>query len=195
MTDAAVTPATKIHPWEALGLGRAPFRCLGVERRVGPIRQYDANGEPTGLECGAPGQPMGTCDACGMGIADCYLIRSADRKNFIVGCDCAMKVYRDDGGPLERDVRRHKLTLDHTKDDARIAAAVKLLDRPEVMAALDTDAVREAFANKNGWFGWAKKRSVSEWCVWTLTLSHGVGRAGKIRAARVVERAAALVGA
>lgn len=86
-TDA---PST-IHPWEAAGLGKAPFRWLGVSRKVGPVRTVLADG--TTLEQGAPGQPMGSCAFCGMGIAECHEIKGACGALFIVGCDCVRRVY------------------------------------------------------------------------------------------------------
>lgn len=68
-----------VHPWQALGLGLAPFRCVAVT-----VKKYQA--------ChGAPILPGGTCDACGMGIMYVYAIVSADGKNFGVGCDCVRK--------------------------------------------------------------------------------------------------------
>lgn len=167
-----------IHPWETAGLGRAPFRCIGVEHRVGPIHQLDKNGEPTGLMSGAPGQPMGTCDACGMGIADCYIIRSADRKIFVVGCDCVAKVGRDRAAtPLERDVRRHRLALEHAKDDKRIRAARERFP-----------SVREALTAQPHPYKGQRDRgmTLADWCEFML---HRAGRSGGIKAARVVERA------
>lgn len=86
-----MTTENKIHKFEQAGLGKAPFRFVGVEERRGPIRELDKNGQPTGVEYGAPGQPMGTCDYCGQGIAICCTIVSADGKRFIVGSDCVAK--------------------------------------------------------------------------------------------------------
>src|SRR5689334_12559868 len=81
---------TWTHPFEKAGLGVAPFQCIGHQRRVGPIPG------PGGTEIGAPGQPMGTCDYCGTGIADCYVIRSSNGETFIVGSDCVARVGAED---------------------------------------------------------------------------------------------------
>lgn len=97
-----------IHPFEAAGLGLAPFKLIGFDRKVGPIKMED------GTEVGAPGQPMGTCDYCGTGIADCYRIKSSDLKTFIVGCDCVLKLGRSDNR-LVGEVKRKKLALDRAK--------------------------------------------------------------------------------
>jgi len=77
--------SVEIHAFERAGLGKAPFRCIGVEEKRGPITL------PNGLQVGAPGQAMGTCAFCSQGIAECYLIQNADKKQFTVGCDCVRK--------------------------------------------------------------------------------------------------------
>ncbi len=111
------TPTTaKIHPFEDSGLGLAPFRCIGYERRVGPIKY------PDGTEIGAPGQPMGSCAHCGTGIADCYVIRSADGKRFVVGSSCVLKTDRDAAvglTDLEKDVIRFKREADREKREIK----------------------------------------------------------------------------
>ncbi len=74
------------HKFELAGLGKAPFRLIGMfEKRC--------SGEPNsqGITVGAPGQPAGTCDFCGNGIANCFEIQSSDGKRFIVGSDCVLK--------------------------------------------------------------------------------------------------------
>jgi hypothetical protein len=79
-----------IHAFEKAGLGKAPFTLTGFSHKVGPIRTQIGPG--IWSEVGYPGQPMGTCDYCGTGIAMCFHIRSSDGKSFIVGSDCVAKV-------------------------------------------------------------------------------------------------------
>lgn len=88
MCQTTTNAPAKIHPFEAAGLGQAPFRYVGCFEDRGPHRS-----EVNGVECwvGAPGQPMGTCQYCGQGIAICCRIESADGKSFIVGSDCVLK--------------------------------------------------------------------------------------------------------
>jgi len=74
-----------IHVFEASGLGKAPYQFLGVSVKVGPLKLSD------GSEVGAPGQPMGSCKFCGTGIKYCFDLRSADGKDFYVGCECIKK--------------------------------------------------------------------------------------------------------
>jgi hypothetical protein len=98
--NATMTPETEtttVHPWERAGLGKAPFRWLGVRHLVGPIRIAQSDG--TTLEIGAPGQPMGSCAYCAQGIAECHSIKSADGKVFMVGCDCVRRV-SEPGDPV-----------------------------------------------------------------------------------------------
>lgn len=125
----------KIHPFEASGLGRAPFEFIGVTTKVGPITLADGI-----TQVGAPGQPMGTCDHCGQGIKDCFRVRSADGKSFEVGCDCIAKIYRTDNltsSELARDsvyqqiqaARRQKAReRRHERERAKIAGLVNELD-------------------------------------------------------------------
>jgi hypothetical protein len=71
--------ATKVHPFERVGLGKAPFRVAGYEKRV----FYACPGAPP--QCG------GSCDYCGTGIVHTFVIASADGKRFVVGSDCVAK--------------------------------------------------------------------------------------------------------
>jgi hypothetical protein len=120
------------HVFEKAGLGKAPFRLVGFEVRVGPITLEN------GVTVGSPGQPMGTCDYCGMGIKDCYIIQSSDGgSQFVVGSTCVGKT--GDAG-LKRQVnaeaRRIKRERKAIKDQARIKAAREKMDDPEVEAFL-----------------------------------------------------------
>jgi hypothetical protein len=70
----------KIHKFEAAGLGKAPFRFVGMN-----VNTYQAC-------AGAPIQAGGSCDYCGTGIMYEFRIRSTDGKESVVGCDCINKV-------------------------------------------------------------------------------------------------------
>lgn len=68
-----------VHPFEKAGLGKAPFRFIGMEHR-------------THRACpGAPLQPGGSCDYCGTGISYFCWIDDAQGKRFKVGSDCVRK--------------------------------------------------------------------------------------------------------
>lgn len=68
-----------LHPFEKAGLGKAPFRCVGVT-----TNWYVTAG-------GAHRQPGGSCDYCGTGILYEYHIVGADGSKFVVGSDCVAK--------------------------------------------------------------------------------------------------------
>lgn len=116
-----------LHPFETAGLGEAPFKYLRMTYNVGPIRLDN------GITVGAPGQPMGTCDYCGQGIAHECRIASADGKEFVVGIDCVNKLFLDSNAtpaelardPVYREYKRDKARLEaakrHARQDAKIA--------------------------------------------------------------------------
>jgi hypothetical protein len=98
------TAAESIHKFEAAGLGKAPFRFVGVEKKVF-------------VACpGAPAKPGGTCDYCGQGITYAFHVASADGKQFAVGCDCIRKT--GDAG-LIRAVKEDEAKQRRAKSEAR----------------------------------------------------------------------------
>ena len=122
----------KIHPFEKAGLGNAPFKYVGTSYEVGPMKMADGI-----TTIGAPGQPMGTCDYCGQGIAYVCRVESADGKIFRVGMDCVNKLFRDDNktpsqqaranaqDPVWREIDRKRRQIQreqrHKREDRRIA--------------------------------------------------------------------------
>jgi hypothetical protein len=125
---------TQIHKFEAAGLGKAPFRCVGMVQRVGPIRSY-ING--CTVEVGAPGQPMGCCKFCGQGIKDCFIIRSADGREFDVGCDCVAKT--GDAGMkkvTDKIVAGLRREQRHAREGVKLAELAALMADPNTRAVL-----------------------------------------------------------
>jgi len=112
----------KEHVFETAGLGKAPFTFVGMYVSRGPIRT-----ELNGVVCevGYAGQPMGTCEYCGNGIANCFQIKSADGKSFIVGSECVMKT--GDNG-LRAKVNEVKTAIQHEKDDTFILEGMKWVE-------------------------------------------------------------------
>lgn len=90
------TTPTRIHPFEAAGLGLAPFRYVGSEVRLHQVP-------------GCHPKAGASCDFCGTSIALCCLIESADGKRFKVGCDCVAKTAR------KSDIHDNKLASDAAK--------------------------------------------------------------------------------
>lgn len=124
--------AETIHKFERAGLGKAPFRYLGCFEDRGPHRSTDPK---TGIvtECGSPGQPMGTCEYCGQGIALCCSIVSADGKRFIVGSDCVAKT--GDAG-LVKLVKREGAARGKEREAQRIGDMRARLDGDFPLAVL-----------------------------------------------------------
>lgn len=183
MTTTQTNPATeatgtKIHVFEKAGLGKAPFRCVAVERRVGPIVSEVGGCR---LEVGAPGQPMGTCDFCGTGIADCFVIRSADQKEFVVGCDCVAKT--GDSG-LKRVVSEHKRQVNRAKRAAQIERESARIEA--VKAKISDPAVREKLAaipHGKDWKG--NQRFLLGSAEWYF---QNAGHSGQLGMARIIEK-------
>ena len=110
------------HPFEARGLGIAPFHFIGMHEK-----KYQA--------CpGAPVQPGGSCQYCGMAILYCFEIESTDGKRFIVGSDCVMKT---DTGRLKVMVESKVRQVKNQK--AKEARAAKIIElTPAWEAACNT---------------------------------------------------------
>jgi hypothetical protein len=89
--------ANLIHAWEDAGHGKAPFRMLAVISLPGPSLAeknpigYANAAAAAAADARAHGVACGTCDVCGAGILQNFVIRSADGKRFVVGCDCVAK--------------------------------------------------------------------------------------------------------
>ena len=166
----------KRHDWELLGFGPAPYRLLAVLECPDVV---DLNNVPEDLRtANALGVGLGSCQVCGHGIRECYVLESADGTRFVVGCDCVLK--RDDECRLRDDVTRERNRIRtekrHAREDARIAAARDRLP-----------AVRDVLAGKphpNQWRA-EKGSTLADWADWML--AHA-GRTGRLHVARVVER-------
>jgi hypothetical protein len=111
-----------IHPFEAAGLGKAPFRFNGIIER-------DYNG-----------QPGGHCHFCANGIRYCYRIESADGHQHEVGCECIRKLDRDciinasefekARLDLDRKIREERRIAKNKKAWIRVQTALKLAAEP-----------------------------------------------------------------
>ncbi len=71
---------SNVHPFEAAGLGKAPFKFIG---------HYESKFQACP---GAPVKAGSCCDYCPASIMQVFMVRSADGKEFKVGSDCIMKV-------------------------------------------------------------------------------------------------------
>ncbi len=171
---------TKVHVFEKAGLGKAPFQLVGIERKVGPI-QIGPNDF-----VGAPGQPMGSCDFCGNGIAECCVIQDSQGKKFIVGNVCVGKtgdyflIYK-----TRQAVRDLRNELRHKREEKRILEAKEMMKNPEIWDLLSADPHPSAHLD------WAKRLTLWDWVEWMM--SHA-GNSGMIRAAKVIEKSNSQIG-
>lgn len=174
--QSKTTPA--IHPFEKRGLGRAPFTVIGVEIRRGPIT-YERNGVMVSV--GAPGQPMGTCDYCSTGIAECWEIESADGRRSIVGCDCVRKT---EDAKMLRELKPHVRELQRQK---RAARAEKVAE--ELRGLLADESVRERLASMPHPMGFTDRETGRELTAldsaeWMFSHSGAAGRARLLKSLR-----------
>jgi hypothetical protein len=157
-----------VHIFEAAGLGKAPFRVVGFERRT-----YQA--------CpGAPIQVGGSCEYCYTGIKDTYLIRSADGRDFVVGSSCVNKT--GDKGLMDT-VKRHanKLKRDHRgqRENERIREAnFAYLDN---IAFFHTLPHPKGFKNRET----GKPLTMCDFIEWMYA---NAGQAGRLKTAKLIER-------
>jgi hypothetical protein len=172
----------RIHPWEKAGLGKAPFTWLRVECRVGPIKTELPDG--TTLEQGAPGQPMGCCDYCSNGIAECHVIRSADGREFIVGCDCVRKVNAK-GSRVLAAAEQAAQNLRNAKARERRAAKAER-DSAEIQSLLGDPAWRERAASKPHPLAWRAEQGDTrlDYAEWMFQNSGASGRGRLLKAIR-----------
>lgn len=130
MCQAHQTQATETsHPWERMGLGKAPYRCVGM-CQIPSVSLCEAN--PIAYEIAMRALPhdfhVGSCHVCGAGLVYNYMILSADGHKFVVGCECVMKLGMSD--KLTAEVRAEKAKLlkaqraarNELKHAARVAA-------------------------------------------------------------------------
>jgi hypothetical protein len=173
--------AETVHKFERAGLGKAPFRFVGVTDAdsygSSSVSGMSVVGTIGGCEVST--RIGGTCDYCGKAITDIYRIESSDGKRFNVGCDCADKC-GDRGIIVSVGAAANKIRTEraHARADAKIAAAVALL--PVAAEALRTMPHPSAWAAKKG-------LTRLDWATWML---QNAGRAGKVSAATVIGRAA-----
>ena len=168
------TAKKRIHKFEKAGLGKAPFACVGYYQDVGP-KQVDPN-NPSVL-VGAPGQPMGTCDYCGMGIKHVFVIRSSDGHKFRVGSEC---VYKTGDACITSEVKQKvnaiKRDAKRERDLARIADAQERLQCPDLCAKLGERPHPHPSMGH---------LTMMDWVDWMM--AHA-GISGKIRVCRAIDK-------
>lgn len=118
----------KIHKFELAGLGKAPFKCVGLAQIPSPsLAEANPDAYNNALRALPPDFGCGTCHYCGQAIMNCYLIVSSDGHKFAVGCECVRKTgdagLTDKTKALKRQADREK------KAAARQAAYERELEK------------------------------------------------------------------
>ncbi len=112
-----------IHTFEQAGLGKAPYKYLGVSENRFPLG-------------GGEWKPGGCCDYCFTGILYEFAFRSADGKFFKVGSEC---IYKSGDHGLRKvvDAAVNKIKLEQRH-------AIEKVKLEEVKALMGLDVVRDA---------------------------------------------------
>lgn len=161
-------PLAPRHPFEAKGLGVAPFKCTGVDDNEG----VKLLGNPRGFAY--------NCHFCGTSIRYEFEIISSDGKHSVVGSDCIALAKGDVIGfkHFDREIREKKARAAKVRKGERLVAAVEKFkkDQPAVWEWLETNRFKTPFAT-----------SLIEWLV-----GHGNLTPGQIGAVeRNIEKAKA----
>jgi len=155
---------TKLHPFERAGLGKAPFACIGVE-----IKRYQA--------ChGAPIQPGGACQYCGMAIVECCIIKASDGRQFVVGNVCVGKTH-DAKLVSDTDKRLAQLRREarHLKEAECIGSMEGWLRDAQICRKLEAEPAPNGSYSSN----------LLAWAVWML---ENAGNSGRMRVYRRVKK-------
>jgi vacuolar-type H+-ATPase subunit H len=148
--------AEAIHAFESRGLGKAPFRCVGLREN-----RFTIPGVPEATK------PGGTCDYCGTGIAYECVIQSADGRQFVVGCDCVLKT--DDRGLVsavklaQRKARQEKAAAKH-----KAAWEAERPERERRQRVRDIIASERSFAARN------REAAMTEQNGWLIDVLNGM---------------------
>lgn len=173
MTSTDTTQA--VHPFERAGLGRAPFRFIGVNAGVdvayGEVILNRAEYERTGIRLST--KRGGTCAFCGQGILDLYTVEDSEKRRFHVGCDCIKKVGDD---RLVRSVAAAKRKVDRVKRAKRAKAV-------EATLADFVEANRDALIalpHPNAYMA-AKGETLLSWAEFMIAKAGATGRAKALK--------------
>lgn len=162
-----------IHCFEKRGLGKAPFKFVGVFE-IPPASLAAANPEaynaalrmmPRGFRCG-------TCNYCGMAIMTNCLVRSSDGKTFAVGSDCILKV----GGAGMVKLMRRSPEFRKKAKDARERADAKVKEAWTAIVGNEADRAKLMTITVENW-----KKEREPWLVFAERVWPMCGKAGRKR--------------
>lgn len=167
------------HPFEAAGLGQAPFRYIGMVAQDIEYGQRRLNSRDDAVSFTT--KPGGSCDACGQYIVDMYRIRSADGRVSVVGCDCIKKVgYKVEALPKfkadQRKVAKVKREVAKGKEKARVDAARRLFLLDETMFADEPHPTK---------WGAEQGKTLRDYIEWTFC---NAGHSGRFSVTKRIEK-------
>jgi hypothetical protein len=138
---------TTQHPFEKAGLGKAPFRYVGIDAQdlmYGQAILNRAEYEKTGIAVTT--KPGGSCAYCGNYIVNMYNVLSSDGRKFHVGSECVNKTNDAkliDGARKDKNAMLTKRR--QTKAKTSKADAQSWYDSPAIVAWLVSQAHPSAF--------------------------------------------------
>lgn len=159
-----------VHAWELAGLGKPPYKFVSWSYRV-----FRACPD-------APAQAGATCQFCGHAIMNCCEIKSADGKEFIVGCDCVERI--GEKGIVEQ----FKTSPEYRKHQEKVRREKAVYAGDRVRQLLNDN--RAKFVSLPHPYGFYNRKTglplnFLDYCEWMLEHS---GDSGIVKLARRVSR-------
>lgn len=91
----------KVHIWEFNGIGKAPFKCVGMASIPSTsLAEQNPHAYNKAMQDLPKGFGVGSCEVCGTPLVNNFLIKDAEGRKFAVGCDCVRK--SSDAGLIEK---------------------------------------------------------------------------------------------
>jgi hypothetical protein len=169
------TTPSAVHPFELAGLGKAPFRYIGLGQQDREYGMVVTERLPGGL-CVVT-QPGGTCEYCGMAIIVLCNVESADGKRFHVGSDCIRKVDAALVARVDRDLAKRRKVATMARASAKLADLAALLADETARAKLATQPHPNAFMAQKG-------ETLLGWAEWSAKNAGAKGRAKALATVR-----------
>lgn len=166
------------HPFDHLAPG--PYRVVGVAVRRGPLTTT-MNGVE--VQVGAPGQPMGSCQHCGQGIAEVWTVAGSNGTWFEVGCECVRKASVKLAADGRRAAQQARRADKKRRTAARVTAAWALLKDPDLRLTFHN----QPHPNPSMAAAFSRLDHLEY-------LLDRAGDSGRNRACRMIEKAAAAAG-
>lgn len=162
-----------VHCFEKAGLGKAPFRFVGVVELPSPsLAAQNPEAYNAALRMIPRGVGCGTCCYCGQAIMVNCIVKSADGKRFAVGSDCIAKV---GGAGLKRELRKTPAFKAKAKSARERAATKVKAEWAEIWANPEKAAVLATFTRENF------KKEIEPYPVYVKRVWEWCGAAGRRR--------------